>query len=216
MTSSGGWPTRGVDIENSTVSIYRYFDRYDVLLYVGITTRGTARQHEHNTTKTWWPLVFRQEVEHFSDMQTGLAVEKATIERFRPPFNTQHNPSAVESRDAYMRFAALAASAPSFIESYQSRKWIPLRRVADDLLVTRLDDFPIAKQLTFDRPRRVLSDCGGGTLLDLVVRGPAAFLNVRADALPEHAYARVRVVSLKDPVSARVTAIQSTSPEGSA
>lgn len=213
MTSSGGWPTRGVDIENHTVSIYRYFDRYDVLLYVGITTRGTARQHEHNATKQWWPLVFRQEIEHFEDLATGLAVEKATIERFRPPFNTQHNPSAARSRDAYIRFAALVSSAPNFIDAYQTRKWIELWRL-EDLLVSRIDDFPIAMRLKFDRARRVLSDCGGGTLEDVVVRGPIAAFKVNSTNLPERAYARVRVVSLKAPIVARVTAIQGTRPEG--
>lgn len=87
-------------------SVYRYYDRHGVLIYVGITHRDIRRNLEHNKRARWWPYVVRQEVDHFETRDQALAHEKALIFQYRPPFNTQHNPDAESLRDVYVAFAA--------------------------------------------------------------------------------------------------------------
>jgi hypothetical protein len=90
-------------------SVYLYYDKYDVLIYVGITRRGIRRQGEHNATKEWWPLVARQGVEHFATREDALVRERSLIEAHTPPFNKQHNPVHSQVRQAYLLFAAAQA-----------------------------------------------------------------------------------------------------------
>lgn len=87
-------------------SVYLYYDSSDILIYVGITSRGIKRNVEHNTTKDWWRFVARQEVEHFDTRGEALAREKQLIVKHSPPFNTQHNPAVAKVRSAYLLFRA--------------------------------------------------------------------------------------------------------------
>lgn len=101
-------------------SVYLYFDRANVLLYVGITSRGPLRQHEHNTDKDWWTYVARQQVEHYATRAEALQRERELITLLSPPFNSKHNPD----RDARQAYLALAAEGP--LEEPPD-KWVPLR-----------------------------------------------------------------------------------------
>ncbi len=83
-------------------SVYRYFDAAGVLIYVGITSTGILRNRQHNDDKVWWQWVASQEVEHFPSSDEAHAREVALIQKFRPPFNTQHNTESVDIRNAYM------------------------------------------------------------------------------------------------------------------
>lgn len=87
-------------------SVYKYYDRHGILLYVGITSRGISRNREHNATKEWWPFVASQTVEHFPTRDAALAHERLTIQRRQPPFNKQHNRAYSAIRSAYLMFAA--------------------------------------------------------------------------------------------------------------
>jgi hypothetical protein len=115
-------------------SVYRYYDRFGILIYVGITARGTSRNREHYSAKRWWQYVERQEVEHFQDRPAAQAREAALIDSHRPPFNTQHNPQAVEMRRAY---EALIASGHAMQASEMVIKecgnLLPLEVVSHDL-----------------------------------------------------------------------------------
>jgi hypothetical protein len=91
MSVSGDTPT----------SVYRYYDKFGVLLYVGITSRGISRNIEHNTSKAWWQYVHRQEVDHMPTRKAALDHEKGLIRKFSPPFNVVHNPDHAALREAY-------------------------------------------------------------------------------------------------------------------
>ena len=93
-------------VGHEPTSLYRYFDKNGVLLYVGITGRGIARNAEHNKTQPWWQYVARQEVDHFRSRDEALSAERITIETYRPPFNQRHNPEWPEVRDAYLALVA--------------------------------------------------------------------------------------------------------------
>jgi predicted GIY-YIG superfamily endonuclease len=42
-------------------SVYQYRDENGLLIYVGITSRGTTRQAEHSAKAEWWPFVRSQQ-----------------------------------------------------------------------------------------------------------------------------------------------------------
>ena len=41
--------------------------------------RGTARNSEHNASKSWWQYVVRQEVSHYSTRRAAHNMEKELI-----------------------------------------------------------------------------------------------------------------------------------------
>lgn len=83
-------------------SVYRYYDRLGVLLYVGITSRGATRNGEHNATKSWWKYVNNQQVEHYPTRDAAVHRERELIREFRPPFNVQHNPGHADVAAVYV------------------------------------------------------------------------------------------------------------------
>jgi hypothetical protein len=89
-----------------TASLYRYYDADGILIYVGITKRGLARNLEHASRREWWPYVSTQEVEHFAAYGEARDRERELIKERRPPFNIQHNPSCQEMRREYLSAVA--------------------------------------------------------------------------------------------------------------
>lgn len=73
-------------------TVYQYFGSGGHLLYVGITDRGVRRAHEHADTKDWWELAVGCSLEHYPTREAALDRERELIERYRPPYNFQHNP----------------------------------------------------------------------------------------------------------------------------
>lgn len=82
-------------------AVYRYYDRFGTLLYVGITGRGHRRFAEHVRTKDWWPYVASQEVEHYPTRSDAEDRERYLVEALTPPFNTAMNPLK-RSRESYL------------------------------------------------------------------------------------------------------------------
>jgi predicted GIY-YIG superfamily endonuclease len=91
-------------LSDRPTSVYLYYDRRGVLLYVGITARNLQRNDEH-TAKEWWPFVNRQDVEHYPTRTDALRREKSLIQNRLPPFNKVHNPHHAEMRAAYLRLS---------------------------------------------------------------------------------------------------------------
>lgn len=92
----------GFDSEDQANSVYKYFDDYGILIYVGITKTGVTRNRQHNADKSWWPFVAEQTVEHCESRDEAAAREVELIRRFRPPFNRQHNPEYEDIHSAYL------------------------------------------------------------------------------------------------------------------
>lgn len=135
-------------------SVYRYYDRHDILIYVGITNRGMRRQSEHNADKEWWSLVDRQDVEHYPTRPEALAREKDLITRHLPPFNKQHNGAAEAVLAAYLAFKDLAGDDPmrwrDAVRAMQQRIELDPHGVSESghvILRTRLIDMHVVSVL---------------------------------------------------------------------
>src|SRR6267154_2018176 len=87
---------------DTPTSVYRYYDRLGVLIYVGLTRTRTERNQQHNGDKDWWPLVASQAIDHFQTREEAIGGESALIAKFRPPFNTQQNPEHQTIKAAYL------------------------------------------------------------------------------------------------------------------
>lgn len=65
------------------VTLYRFYDVNDRLLYVGITRTGIQRIHGHASKAHWWSQVARASFEHDQTLED----EMTAIELERPLFN---------------------------------------------------------------------------------------------------------------------------------
>lgn len=67
--------------------LYRQFDRYGRLLYVGVSISALARHMQHSTTSHWSNQIVRVEIERFRTAAAALAAETAAIIKERPRYN---------------------------------------------------------------------------------------------------------------------------------
>lgn len=69
--------------------VYRLYDDWGVLLYVGVTCRQTLseRFNAHRRSARWWPLVAALEVETYERNHEALAAEVAAIRAEIPVYN---------------------------------------------------------------------------------------------------------------------------------
>ncbi len=138
--------------EATPTSVYLYYDHYDFLIYVGVTSRGITRNREHNTTKEWWSFVARQEVEHFASRPEALKRERGLIRGHLPPFNTQHNSDHMNARIAYLHFRQARTLEPTSVTEWlkSQGKTLSLDLHATDHLAfqTRLEAASVAPLLT--------------------------------------------------------------------
>ena len=72
-------------------ALYRFYDRSDVLLYVGITVDPGARFKKHGGDKSWWGQVDRIGIEHFATRKEALEAERKAIKEEQPLHNVVHN-----------------------------------------------------------------------------------------------------------------------------
>lgn len=73
------------------VSLYRFFDKNDRLLYVGISYSAIARMAQHAQSKSWFGEVARSTIENFGDRQMALREEARVIREEKPHYNITYN-----------------------------------------------------------------------------------------------------------------------------
>lgn len=171
----------------SPTSVYRYYDRHDLLIYVGITARGVTRNREHNSRAAWWPYVVRQEVEHYDTRTLAEEREKALILEFRPPFNTQHNPDSHLTRAAYLAWVDADERANDPLKVWgEIKRRLPISVISRDAgrltLITRPEHYPVASRLCLPEQRRVFISGQMGVVRAVEMRNLFAVIHVKAKA----------------------------------
>lgn len=192
-----------------STSVYLYFDESGILLYVGITAQGILRNRQHNSDKEWWPLVARQEVEHFSTRVAAREREVELISTYRPPFNYQNNPSQAESWASYVGLSAELINDP--IAIYRERGRIIQLLVVEATsvsatFVTLLGDAAVTKCLPINQERktRVFDQHGTaiGTVTSIWSMGPQLHIKakIRIPTTFTGAVGRLRLIDQRKPV----------------
>ena len=102
--------------QSTPTSVYLYYDRAGLLIYVGITSRGITRNRQHNATKEWWPFVYSQTVEHYATRAEAAQRERSLIVRNEPPFNIQHNRRAASVKALYLKLQNAPPSALAVLD----------------------------------------------------------------------------------------------------
>lgn len=78
--------------------LYRYFDEFDGLLYVGISFDPVQRSRAHQRHAAWAQFADRTDIQEFADEAAAREAERAAIQSERPVFNIVHSTTA--NRDA--------------------------------------------------------------------------------------------------------------------
>ena len=204
-------------MQNGTpTSIYKYFDEYGVLIYVGITNGGIRRQREHNKDKSWWQYVASQTVEHHESRGVALEREAELICTHQPPFNTQHNPRHKAAQASYQAFRKLPELDKSPLEIVKdAAKEIPLMPVHHEgnslILGTPARFAPLVPLMTMDKNVKAVSGtirCG--TLVSTRARGASLeiIMNVRKGSKVKDPFMRLSIVLAKGGATFKARSIQ--------
>lgn len=68
-------------------ALYRFFDREDRLVYVGISNNPRARWEGHAADKPWWSSVVTREIEWFDTRKEAESAERREISARSPKWN---------------------------------------------------------------------------------------------------------------------------------
>lgn len=83
-----GWYSGRMNCATETRhALYRFYDRRERLLYVGISNDPWRRWREHVRTQPWYPSVQHQAVTWYESEDLARAAETAAIHDERPRFN---------------------------------------------------------------------------------------------------------------------------------
>lgn len=214
-------PTISQQVASATeacpTSVYLYYDRHDVLLYVGITGRGVTRQRQHNRDKPWWQFVTRQEVEHYPSRIGASSRERELIQQYQPPFNTQHNHHWMDTRAAYLGLVEAADADMSAHEMYRILKHrLPLitLRVRDSqgrLVLSTLPRHWTLAQWILPGQRSLIFDHGLplGKILDTTISGSVTLLHVGTSARRvDEASVRLRMTKPNAPFDFEIVKVE--------
>ena len=83
-------PIRPLQTDRRT-ALYRFFDRDDALLYIGITVNPKARDYQHAAKSPWWPQAARKEVCWYPTWVEADAAEGTAIRSEQPRYNIAGN-----------------------------------------------------------------------------------------------------------------------------
>ena len=202
---------KGRLIQDEPASVYRYYDSVGILIYVGITSRATLRNRQHNRDKSWWPNVVRQEVDHYPSRALALTHEADLIRRHRPPFNVALNRDWRVMRTLYEQYreSNLPSLGPDLLLKSVYRR-IALDCLTHDPLgshvefATPVNFASIACRLTLKPNQPVIAlprQKVVGQVDEIVLSGPSAKLivrHLRKGVTWESARAYVRHTAPKD------------------
>lgn len=71
-------------------TLYRFYDKSERLLYVGITCNPPARFAQHRQAKEWWELIDTIKLTSFDSRSEVLRAEALAIRDEEPAFNVSH------------------------------------------------------------------------------------------------------------------------------
>lgn len=85
-------------------ALYRHFDEFGVLLYVGISHHPERRTGDHISTSAWVQYADRGSVEWLSNLSRALVAERRAIQSEKPIYNRQGSDGRTDKRIAqYLR-----------------------------------------------------------------------------------------------------------------
>jgi len=76
---------------SDTTELYRYFDKNDNLLYVGISKSAIVRRSQHQGASHWYNKHTKVTTERFSTKREALNAERKAIKAEKPIHNVIHN-----------------------------------------------------------------------------------------------------------------------------
>lgn len=77
--------------------VYKFYDKNDLLLYVGCSLDLLTRIAGHQSSSKWFKKVKTIRIETFSDKKTARKKERNLIESLQPKHNKLHNGKAIIS-----------------------------------------------------------------------------------------------------------------------
>jgi predicted GIY-YIG superfamily endonuclease len=80
---------------NQRHTLYRFWSRDGVLLYIGITSDAFTRFKAHSRSKDWFLEVHSATLDHFESRDELAEAEIAAIKREKPLYNVAHNGNPV-------------------------------------------------------------------------------------------------------------------------
>lgn len=104
-------------------AIYRHYDQYNRLLYVGRSIDPVRRQSEHSQSP-WYTQVKRIEVQHCLSREHAKNLEKILIREERPLYNVVHSRCF---RSFVYRHKPTGDIRDDFIEDARNDKTFPAR-----------------------------------------------------------------------------------------
>lgn len=113
LARSGG---ERISKDDAPVALYRHWDRYGTLLYVGIASSPTRRVAEHAAKSRWVPFAHHMRADWLPSRAAALEAERQAIQEERPVFNIRHADADQPERERiYVEKHALAARPPAVI-----------------------------------------------------------------------------------------------------
>lgn len=85
---------------NGKTALYRYYDKHENLLYVGISFSAMNRLIQHKSSAKWADKIIRMDIEWFNTRIEAEKAEKKAIKKESPQFNIIHARKLYKQRPA--------------------------------------------------------------------------------------------------------------------
>jgi len=105
-----------IEITGTPTALYRFYDRDDALLYVGVSGNPTIRWADHAAEKHWWSQVVRKTIVLYGSRMEAEVAEGIAIRSESPTYNLaqgRRDPAEIPARKAAVHRKPAAAGGPS-------------------------------------------------------------------------------------------------------